>query len=204
MERYNKLFISLKYYLVGRRYHTALKCLTFARSYHTGTRKDGVSPELMHQVEIALYITTLKDIVDEELVLCAALLHDIVEDYNISLVEMEAKFGRELTQIVWLLTKKDRKIVKDPFQYFDEIAKDRVASIVKGADRIHNVQSMIGVFSTEKQKKYVQEVKDHFLPMIKRAKDNFPEQTAAYFNIENLLKVQIALIDAIHKTGKSS
>jgi (p)ppGpp synthase/HD superfamily hydrolase len=199
MERYNKLFISLKYYLVGKRYYKALEALTYARAHHTGTRKDGVSPELMHQIEIALYITTLKDLVDEEKFIVAALLHDVMEDYNISHQEMEAKFGKESTNIVWLLTKKHQGNTKDPNHYFSELSKDPVASIVKGADRIHNVQSMIGVFSPEKQKKYVQEVKDHFLPMIKRAKDNFPSQTAAYFNIENMLKVQISLIDAIHK-----
>jgi (p)ppGpp synthase/HD superfamily hydrolase len=192
MEKYNKLFVALKYYLYGRNYYTALKALEFARRYHTGTRKDGTTPAFLHQIEIALYITTLKDLKDEALSLTAALLHDVMEDYNISFQEMEGVFGKEITSIVWLLTKKHQGTVT-------ELAKDPIASVVKGADRIHNIQTMIGVFSLEKQKKYAEEVQTRFLPMIKEAKRNFPEQSAAYFNIEHMLKSQLALITATHR-----
>lgn len=199
MDRYNKLFVSLKYYLLGRDYIKALKALEFARAYHLGTRKNGIDPEFLHQIEISLYIATLKDLECEETAITVALLHDVMEDYDISHEEMEKRFGAEITSIVWLLTKKHRGIVKDSSVYFGELAQNSIASIVKGADRIHNIQTMVGVFSDEKQKTYVQEVEEKFLPMIKRAKALFPEQTRAYFNIEHMLKSQISLIKAIHK-----
>lgn len=198
MTSFNKLFISLKYYMLGRRYYVALKALDFARLKHYGTRKDGVTPEFQHQVEITLFLSTLKDVQNEEEVLAAALLHDVMEDYDISVHEMQGKFGKKLTDIVWLLTKKYQGKKKNLSEYFDLISSDPVASLVKGADRINNVQTMVGVFSKDKQQSYVLEVEQYFLPMIKRAKYQFPEQSAAYFNISHMLKSQVALVKAIH------
>jgi (p)ppGpp synthase/HD superfamily hydrolase len=196
MPNYDKLFVSLKYYLLGKGYYNALKALDFARSHHTGLRKDKVTPEFQHQIEICLYILTLKNVNNEELVITASLLHDVQEDYGVTPAELESKFGKRVSEVVWLLTKKYQGKMKDPDFYFDEISKDPVASIVKGSDRIHNVQSMVGVFTKEKQQKYLTEVEKKFLPMIKRAKYNFPEQTEAYFNIMHMLKSQINLIQS--------
>ena len=199
MERYNKLFIALKYYLIGKGYYTTLKALNFAKQRHTGLRKDKKTPEFMHQVEIALYVTTLKDVQNEQLALTSSLLHDVMEDYDVSHEEIRATFGQDVLNSVWLLTKKHKGIEKDKQKYFADLATDPVASLVKGADRIHNVQSMVGVFSLEKQQLYVDEVEKMFLPMLKVAKYNFPEQNAAYFNIEHMLKSQVELIKAIHQ-----
>jgi hypothetical protein len=69
-----------------------------------------------------------------------------------------------------------------------------VASIVKGADRVHNVNSMVGVFTKEKQARYAGEVEKYFLPMLKQARKNFPEQLDAYFNIMHMLRSQVNLL----------
>lgn len=196
MGKYDKLFISLKYYLLGRKYFTALKALDFAKRHHKGMRKDGVTPELQHQVEIALFLTTLKDLQDEQLTLTCALLHDVVEDYDISVEEITSLFGKEVADHVWILSKEYRGEKVPPEQYFPAIGRNPIASLVKGADRINNVQSMHGVFTVDKQRAYVSEVKTYFLPMLKEAKYLFPEQSAAYFNIMHMLKSQVELVEA--------
>lgn len=196
MNRFEKLFTALKYYLIGRDFVKAQKALQFARSYHTGKRKDKVTAEFQHQLEICMYLTTLKinPLMEEEL-LMVALLHDIMEDYGISMEEMEQKFGKSVTRRVWLLTKKYKGVITKPLElYFKDIADDEITSLAKGADRIHNLQTMIDVFSDEKQLSYVEEVEKYFLPMIKQAKYNFPEQGAAYFNIQLMLQNQIQLV----------
>lgn len=192
MTRYQKLEISLRYYLLGARYFTALKAMDFARKIHNGFRKDGVTPEFQHQIEIALFVTTLKDLVDEEKTIIVALLHDVIEDYIMEAVPMRKTFGEEIFTICQLLNKNTGIV---PSMYFEWIAKDPIASIVKGADRIHNVNSMVGVFTKEKQKKYVQEVKEHFIPMLKEARNLHPEQMRAYFNIMHMLRSQINLFE---------
>lgn len=195
-KKFDKLFTALKYYLIGKDFNTALKALQFARQYHSGKRKDGITPEFQHQLEICHYLITLKNLEDEESVISAALLHDVMEDYDIPVETMNKEFGKKLTNIVLTLSKKykGKKIPLD--QYFDNISKCPIASIVKGGDRTHNLQSMIGVFSKEKQKSYMKDVEDYFLPMIKKASYNFPNQTSAYFNIKHLLKSQLELIGA--------
>ena len=100
MTRYEKLSIALKYYLVGKKYDTALRAMTFAKNYHTGMRKDGITPEIQHQIEIALYITTLKNIRDEQNVIAVALLHDVMEDYDVEFDTIYTQFGREIAESV--------------------------------------------------------------------------------------------------------
>jgi (p)ppGpp synthase/HD superfamily hydrolase len=142
---------------------------------------------------------TLKDLKNEEQIFTCALLHDVMEDKNIPVEVMNQEFSPEITKIVLTLSKKYQGTKKDYKTYFAEISNCPVASIVKGADRIHNLQNMVGVFSIPKQQEYAQEVEDYFLPMIKKASYKFPEQTGAYLNIKHLLKSQLELLRALHK-----
>jgi (p)ppGpp synthase/HD superfamily hydrolase len=187
-DRFQKLFIALRYYLLGADYIKALKAFDFARRIHTGTRKDGKTPEFQHQVEIALYLTTLKDVIDEERCIAAALLHDTLEDYDtVKREDIYSITDEKVADACVLLNKNGKK----PENYFGDISNDHIASLVKGSDRVHNVNSMKGVFSVEKQKEYIGEVEQWFLPMLKNARNRFPEQTRAYFNVEHMLRSQI-------------
>jgi nucleoside 2-deoxyribosyltransferase len=196
--RYEKLTGALAHYMTARGYARALAALDFARGCHRGRRKDGVTPELQHQVEIALYLTTLKDLPEEEQALTVALLHDVVEDYDIAPEEIERRFGADVARRVWLLTKTYRGEKKDPAAYFDAISRDPIASLVKGADRVHNLQSMVGVFPLDKQREYADEAERLFLPMLKDAERRFPHHGAAYRNIRHMIKSQLTLIRAAH------
>lgn len=53
---------------------------------------------------------------------------------------------------------------------------------------------MLGVFTVEKQKKYVQEVIDLFFPMLKKARRLFPHQVNAYELLKFTLHMQMDLI----------
>lgn len=195
MKNFQKLKIALEYQLIGKGYLKALKAFNIARSYHSWTRKDGVTPEFQHQIEIALYLMTLKDVPNLEEVITSALLHDIREDYGIEDSYIRVEFGNEVADAVEKLTKKFRGYEKDKKTYFEELSKCAIASIVKGADRIHNVNSMVWVFSPEKQLSYVSEVREYFLPMLKKARKNFPEQTFAYLNVETVLLSLTRLVE---------
>lgn len=179
---------ALKYFLIGRDYYDALRSLGFAERYHVGLRKDGKTPELHHQVQIALSISQLKDVMFEEQCLMAALLHDTQEDYQVPSEDIELDFGKQLRERVWKLTKKFAGTVKNKKEYIEAIALDPVASIVKGVDRNNNLDSMIGVFSIDKMKEYADEAENLFLPMLKKASKLFPEQHAAYHAISQQMK----------------
>lgn len=204
-ERHLKLRLHLRGWLQGRaeenpEYYLPLKALEFGDQYHKGHRKDGVTPEYQHQMEIAQNLRTLsRNLLFPAQTLAAALLHDVMEDYDVSMRTMVAEFGRPIADAVWRLTKVHAGTKKPLSQYFGEIAKCQIASVVKGADRVNNMQSMVGVFTLEKQKEYIFEVEEYFLPMLKSARRAFPEQEPVYENLKLMLVSQIQLLNAIHQ-----
>ena len=204
MNKFQKKLLTLRNQLIGARYHHALAALEFAMKYHTGTRKDGVTPEFQHQVEIALYAMTLPDLMHRQEVIATILLHDVREDYGITDSEIadlffeDPEFAKRVCAAVWNMTKEFRGHKRNEQELFDAMAQDPIASIAKGCDRMHNLQTMVGVFKLEKQKEYIEEVFKLFLPMLKTARRLFPHQVNAYENIKHVLTSQIELIQAVH------
>ena len=190
---FEKLRVSLRYFLLGKEYFRAADALEFASQYHTGTRKDGVTPEFQHQIEITHYLRTLiPSLMFPEETLTAAILHDVTEDYGVLSSTITERYGRDVSLAVQLLDKNG----KSAEFYYSGIANNPIASIVKGGDRMHNIQSMVGVFTAEKQAKYMKEVEDHFLPMLKTARRKFVRQESAYENIKHVLTSQLELLRA--------
>jgi (p)ppGpp synthase/HD superfamily hydrolase len=187
--------IALIHYLAGRNYHNALKAVSFAEQIHQGVRKDGVTPEFQHMLEVALHVITLRDLDDEESTIAAALLHDSREDYGIAHSTMVEQFGDTVANAVEKLSKVIDGQKKSTDFYFEQLSTCPIASLVKGCDRVHNFQSMPGVFSIEKQRSYLKEGRDHFFPMLKQAQRRHTTQFLAYQNVRHHLKNQIELIE---------
>ena len=205
MTDFAKREIALRYFLQGSKYFRALEAMEFAKGFHKGVRKDGITPEFDHQISIGLYISTLEPWLEyPEDTFISTLLHDVREDYDISNDEIENRYGQRVANSVQCLTKVFRGVKKDPEWYFGFIADDPIASIVKGGDRVHNFGSMIGVFNMNKQKEYIKEGEDYFLPMLKTARRKFVRQVGAYENIKMMLNSQIFLIKEIHKAHEKS
>jgi (p)ppGpp synthase/HD superfamily hydrolase len=194
MNKFDKMRIAMRYWLHGRGYHNAVRAMEFAYKYHTGTRKDGITPEFHHQVSIASYLRTLQLKYQEE-ALATAFLHDIIEDHKVDLKVISAEFGEDIAKAVKLLTKKNIGEAPDTETYFDNMSNCPIASLVKGGDRIHNFQTMIDIFTPEKKQEYIDECENHILPMLKEARRKFPEQEPAYENIKLVLMSQIELIN---------
>ena len=196
----DKLAISLRYYLLGCKYFQALKAMEFAAKFHTGMRKDGKTPEFSHQMLIVQYLRTLHSgLLEPEDTFSSGFLHDTPEDHDVGFDEIENKFGAKIAKSVRLLTKKYRGTVIPEQYYYEQIAEDSIASIVKGGDRNHNISTMVGTFTREKQLSYIEETEKFVLPMLKTARRNFPEQESVYENEKLLLKSQIVLIRKINE-----
>lgn len=194
--KFMKLSIALRYYLQGAKYFNALKAYNFAEKFHNGTRKDGFTKEIQHQIEIAHYARTLPVLPkNAEDIYTIIFLHDIMEDKDISSEELEAKFGENVAICVKILSKCERDYPKtlDNELYYINIGNNPFTAIIKGCDRIHNLSSMVGVFTNEKQKTYISETKYFVLPMLKYARRNFPDFELTFenikFNIQNQLKI---------------
>lgn len=190
---HKKLLQAFRYWILGRAesnpdYFRVLKAIELAKKYHKGSRKDG-APEFSHQVTIVTYLMTLHSFFSNPVaVFIVALLHDTYEDYPESEAEIRMLFPDEWAMIYRISKVRGGK--KIPYeQYFGEMQECEVCSIVKLADRIANISTMVGVFSIEKQDSYIKDLEDWFFPMLKFAKRMFPEQTAAYENMKCMLYV---------------
>lgn len=188
---------SLRFFFNGRGHFKASRALELAIRIHNGLRKDGKTPEYHHQLCITHHLRTLANSLSEpEYTFCTALLHDSVEDHpdKVTLDRIEDLCGVEVRDAVELLTKTGK--VTD--HYFGSLRFNPIASIVKAADRVHNFQTMVGVFSIEKQGRYIGETEEFIIPMLEEAALRFPEQEPAYANLKLVLKSQIELIKHIH------
>lgn len=200
MKTHQKRSIAFRAWLQGREYHKALRAFELVRGLEQGFRKDGTTPKFDHQLTVARLVSMhVASLIYPEDTITAAFLHDVLEDHwqTVSRERLEADFGVRVAHAVWLLSKKTAGMVKDYDVYFGEMAQNPIASVVKLADRIHNVQTMQGVFTIEKQIRYVNEVREHFLPMGKTARRLFPEQYFVYENLSMFLRAQSELIEAM-------
>jgi (p)ppGpp synthase/HD superfamily hydrolase len=216
MDRKDKLKISLRYWALGMAehrpdYYGVVRALDLAERYHIGTRKDGETPEIQHQLEIAQYLRTLAPSLQYPAeTLCAALLHDLQEDYSVTTAEVHEALDpswaswtgtpRVLAAIERLNKHRvvSLSMKKHLIDYLAVVEQCPIASVIKGADRVNNLQSMLGVFSFQKQVQYAEEAKEGYLPMLKRARRRFPEQELVYENLKLMMTSQLELLTAIH------
>jgi (p)ppGpp synthase/HD superfamily hydrolase len=192
-ENYAKIKAAVRYWLLGRKYYLAHDAMEFGLEYHRGHRKDGVTPEFQHQLSQANYARTLESsLIYPEETLATIMLHDVVEDYDVSIETIHNRFGSKVGHAVARLTKTKPYTLES---YFKGMELDPIASIVKGCDRMHNVQSMPGVFNHKKQLSYIEETETYILPMLKLARKRFPYQEPAYQNVKTMLQSQIELLN---------
>lgn len=199
-DRHRKQLSVMRGFLEGRQYYVAAEALELVRSTEGGTRKDGVTPKLHHQLSVARLVSTLlPHLIHPEETLASAFLHDLLEDHGADWTreKLEGRFNPRIAEAVWTLSKKTNGMTKSPEAYYGALALCPIGSIVKLADRAHNIQTMHGVFTPEKQLSYVGEVDQWYFPMIRAARRRYPRQYGAYENLKIILRVQRAMVDRI-------
>src|SRR5215510_16608037 len=71
---------------------------------HRGQKRDEGTPYIVHPLRVAISLVDELDIHSPKLI-CAALMHDVIEDSPVTREELATLFGEEIAEIVWLLTK---------------------------------------------------------------------------------------------------
>ncbi len=157
----------------------------FADHSHDGQLRKSGEPYIAHPLEIALYLSELR--LDEQTI-AASLLHDVVEDCDVSLEELSGKFGPEICKLVdgvTKLTRLDSRIhdplsampdgADDPDSLYAEslrkmlvaMAEDIRVVLIKLADRLHNMKTL-DALPPEKQRRIAQETLDIYSPLAHR------------------------------------
>ena len=102
--------------------------MVLAYNAHHGQFDKGGVPYIFHPIHLA-------EQMDDEISTCVALLHDTVEDTDVTLEQLAAEFPREIVEAVDLLTHRDSV---DYFDYVRAIKANPIAVKVKLADLAHN------------------------------------------------------------------
>ena len=120
----------------------------FAARYHANQRRRSGEPYINHPVEVALILAD--DLQMDEDVICAALLHDTVEDTTATLADLAARYGETVAELVDGVTKltsievdsMDEKQALNLRKMFLAMSKDIRVVIIKLADRLHNMRTL--------------------------------------------------------------
>lgn len=179
---YSNSYMFLKGVAIDNNFEQTLIALAVARRMHNGQyRKDGV-PYFLHPLKVCstLYSYGIKD----DVILAAALLHDVLEDCQDKLPlngkELISEYGisQEVYDIIQLLTKESGLNDYELSVYFDKIKKNPKALLIKLSDRLHNSQTLY-TFSHDKLKKYIRETNLFIIPMAQYGKSFYPKYTNA-------------------------
>ncbi|MEL6192427.1 MAG: RelA/SpoT family protein [Bacteroidota bacterium] len=121
-----------------------------AKNAHEGTRRKSGEPYITHPLEVARIVVEEMSIQDHFSAICA-LLHDVVEDTDISLEVIERRFGKKVRDIIDGLTKMEGaglitdidSIQAENFRKILLTISDDVRVIlIKLADRLHNMRTL--------------------------------------------------------------
>ena len=151
--------------LLARAYH-------FSDRAHAGQRRRNGDPFVTHCVEVA---KILADLQLDSVTVASGLIHDVVEDTNVTLEDVEREFGREVAQIVDGLTKighlpmtsREERQVENYRKLLLSIAKDIRVILIKLADRLHNMRTL-DYLDEPKRIRIAQETLDIYAPLAHR------------------------------------
>jgi guanosine-3',5'-bis(diphosphate) 3'-pyrophosphohydrolase len=143
-----------------------------AESSHSGQQRISGEPFIEHPLGVA---HILADLGMDTTTLVAALLHDVVEDTELSLDDVEEGFGVEVRLIVDGLTKLERIEFRSREQQQAEnvrkmmlaMARDIRVIIIKLADRLHNMRTL-GSLDRQKQEQKATETLEIYAPLAHR------------------------------------
>jgi len=152
--------------LLGRAYR-------FSAEAHRGQVRTSGDPYVTHCIEVA---KILADIQLDSVTVACGLIHDVVEDTEITIADIEREFGREMASIVDGLTKiaklptgasSQERQVENYRKLLLSIAKDARVIIIKLADRLHNMRTLDWL-APEKRRRIAQETRDLYAPLAHR------------------------------------
>ena len=116
------------------------EAIAFAVTAHDGMRrKKSDTPYILHPMEAAVIVSTMTD--DQNLIAAAA-LHDVVEDADITIEEIEEKFGKRVRELVESETE-DKRADLPPDQTW-RIRKEESLEVLKNADDIAVLMVWLG------------------------------------------------------------
>ncbi|MFH1064611.1 MAG: bifunctional (p)ppGpp synthetase/guanosine-3',5'-bis(diphosphate) 3'-pyrophosphohydrolase [Candidatus Woesearchaeota archaeon] len=145
------------------------KAYKFAENTHKGQKRSSGEDFFVHPLEVARILITFKA---DTATICAALLHDTVEDTSTSVDTVNKEFGKEIADLVdgmtkitgqWFGTKEEYK-AENLRKILLATTKDLRVILIRLADRLHNMRTL-ATFRPDKRKRIAQETLEIYAPI---------------------------------------
>ena len=148
------------------------KAYNYAYEAHLGDLRKSGEPFIQHPLNVAMILTS---IYADYQTICAALLHDTVEDTSSTIEEIEENFGPDVALLVNGVTKinsinfstDNEAVIANQRKIFVGLSEDVRVIIIKLADRLHNMRTLWAL-SEERQKKNAKETLEILTPIAHR------------------------------------
>ena len=149
------------------------KAYVFSMKAHGSQRRASGDPYFSHPLEVAGILTKMRL---DHYTIITALLHDTVEDTNVTVEEIGRMFGKEIASLVDGVTKLSRiDLVSDNRKQAENFRKLVIAMsddirvlLVKLADRLHNMRTLHFISDREKRRRIAFETMDIYSPLAER------------------------------------
>ena len=147
--------------------------ISFSQKAHKNQIRKSGEPFIIHPLEVAKILTSVK--LDASAI-AAGLLHDTIEDTNISINEITTVFGDQISELVQGLTKINKYSLKINKQKLGEnyrklilaSSKDLRVILIKLADRLHNMRTINFIEDENKRINIAMETIEIFSPLAQR------------------------------------
>jgi len=148
------------------------KAYSVAADAHMNQTRANKEAYISHPLSVAGILADMKL---DEISIAAALLHDVVEDTDYTIEDINKLFGKEVGEIVWGVTKISKISDMDAENAKAETLKKIIIAmtgdvrviLIKLADRLHNILTL-GALNKEKQKRIARETLDIYAPIAAR------------------------------------
>jgi GTP pyrophosphokinase len=148
------------------------RAFDFAYQLHQGQYRKSGEPYICHPVAVA---GMLRDLGGSGDMIAAGFLHDVVEDTDVTIEEIEQRFGKEVRLLVEGVTKLSKINFKSKTEsqaenfrrMFLAMAQDIRVIVVKLADRLHNMRTLEHL-ADEKRRRIALETREIFAPLANR------------------------------------
>ena len=177
----DELYAYIEAYAQKKDMSQTLRALPFAKEQHAGQVRKGKEkvPYIYHPLMVASHALALG--LDEDTLIAAALLHDVCEDCPVQPEELPV--GEAARKIVSLLTKDEHFYRGGESAYYERIAENGAAAVIKLLDRCHNISGMAAGFSEEKMLSYLKETQKWFYPLMDIVQQRYPQYSNLIFTI---------------------
>jgi len=149
------------------------KAIEFAVKYHGMQQRESGAPYYSHPLEVAEIIAEMRLDTDS---IVTAILHDTIEDTDLTLEEIEQNFGKDVAKLVDGVTKLTKiKFHEDNARQAENFRKLLIALsddirvlLIKLADRLHNMRTIDFISNQEKKERIALETLELYAPLAER------------------------------------